>query len=71
MNCTRCHGWMIEDHFFDFEGTEGFTRMVGRRCVNCGHAVDPVIEAHHRLTKVLLPVQSCQEPESEITRVAA
>ena len=71
MNCTRCQGWMIEDHFLDFEGTEGYMWMEGWRCLNCGHTVDPVIEANHRLTKAGVPVQSCEEPESEITRVAA
>ena len=24
MHCNRCQGLMIEDQFFDFEGTQGF-----------------------------------------------
>jgi hypothetical protein len=24
MECRRCQGLMVEDHFFDFEGTQGF-----------------------------------------------
>jgi hypothetical protein len=71
MNYTRCLGWMIKDHFLDFEGTEGYKWMEAWRCLNCGHAVDPVIEANHRLTKARVPAQSCREPESELTRVAA
>ena len=49
MECRRCQGLMVEDHFFDFAGTQGFMWMTGWRCMNCGHAADPVIEANHRL----------------------
>ncbi len=49
MTCSRCHGLMHEHHFFDFEGTQGFMWMKGWRCLNCGHAVDPVLEANRRL----------------------
>jgi len=49
MTCLRCHGLMVEDHFFDFEGTYGFMWMRGWRCMNCGHAADPIIEANRRL----------------------
>ena len=49
MTCVRCHGLMVEDHFFDFEGAFGFMWMRGWRCMNCGHAADPIIEANHRL----------------------
>jgi hypothetical protein len=49
MTCLRCQGLMVEDHFFDFEGTYGFMWMRGWRCMNCGHAADPIIEANRRL----------------------
>jgi hypothetical protein len=49
MTCLRCNGLMVEDHFFDFEGTYGFMWMRGWRCMNCGHAADPIIEANRRL----------------------
>ena len=49
MECTRCQGLMVEEQFFDFEGTQGFMWMKGWRCMNCGHAADSVIEANHRL----------------------
>ena len=49
MKCKRCQGLMAEDQFFDFEGTQGFMWMKGWRCMNCGYAADPVIEANRHL----------------------
>jgi hypothetical protein len=49
MECTRCQGLMVEDHFFDSQGTQGFMWMKGWRCMNCGHAADSVGEANRRL----------------------
>ena len=49
MKCKRCGGLMAEDQFFDFEGTQGFMWMKGWRCMNCGYAADPVIEANRHL----------------------
>ena len=79
MNCNRCQGLMLEDQLFDFEGTHGFMWMKGWRCMNCGHVMDPLIEANHRLHEATLLVRLCKEPETEnehlraetVTRVAA
>lgn len=81
MTCKQCQGVMAEDQFFDFERTQGFMWMKGWRCINCGHAVDPVIEANHRLHEATVLVRSAEEPENEtedvylwaepVTRVAA
>jgi hypothetical protein len=81
MECIRCQGLMVEDQFFDFEGTQGFMWMKGWRCMNCGHAVDPVIEANHRLHDATVLVLSPEELEKAneyvclraepVTRVAA
>lgn len=49
MKCRRCQGLMGEEQFFDFEGTQGFMWMKGWRCINCGHAEDPLIEANRHL----------------------
>jgi hypothetical protein len=54
MNCPRCQGLMMEDHFFDCEGTQGFMWMRGWRCVDCGHAVDPLIDANRRLNALTM-----------------
>ncbi len=81
MECRRCQGLMVEDQFFDLEGTQGFMWMKGWRCMNCGHATDPLIEANRRLHDTTVLVRPCEEPETEnehvyfeagtITRVAA
>lgn len=81
MNCRRCQGLMLEDQFLDFEGTHGFMWMRGWRCVNCGDAVDPLIEANRWLHEMTLLALPQEEPEytgeevpleaDRITRVAA
>lgn len=48
MDSLCCQGLMVEDHFFDLQGTQDFMWMKGWRCMNCGHAVDPLIEANRR-----------------------
>ena len=58
MECIRCQGLMVEDQFFDFEGALGFMWMKGWRCMNCGHAADPVIEANHRLHEATMLVRT-------------
>ncbi|OQW31506.1 MAG: hypothetical protein A4E19_07790 [Nitrospira sp. SG-bin1] len=50
MECTRCHGLMVREHFLDFEGTYGHMWASGYRCMNCGNVHDPLIE-QHRLAK--------------------
>ena len=50
MNCSRCHGLMVREHFVDFEGTYGHMWASGYRCMNCGNIHDSVIE-QHRLAK--------------------
>ena len=61
MECVRCQGLMVEHDFFDLEGTQGFMWMKGWRCMNCGHAADPVIEANHRLHEATGLVRSLEE----------
>ena len=65
MECLRCLGLMVQDHFFDFDGTQGFMWMKGWRCMNCGHAADPLIEANHRLHAATLLARSDEESENE------
>ena len=81
MECIRCQGLMVEDQFFDFEGTQGFMWMKGWRCMKCGHAADPVIAANRRLHETTVLVRPPDEPDNEtehvylraetVTRVAA
>lgn len=61
MTCLRCQGLMVEDHFFDFEGAYGFMWMKGWRCLNCGHAFNPIMEANRRLHEVARPRSTSDE----------
>jgi hypothetical protein len=61
MTCSRCQGLMHEDHFYDFEGTQGFMWMKGWRCLNCGHAIDPILEANRRLHESTRPRSTSDE----------
>lgn len=62
MNCTRCTGLMVQDHFMDFEGTFGYTWARSWRCMNCGHVDDPVIEVNRRVQQEK-PVLVTSEPD--------
>jgi len=70
MRCIRCQGLMVEDYFFDFEGTEGFMWMKSWRCLNCGHAVDPLMEANCRLHEATVAVRPPGELENEKLHVS-
>jgi hypothetical protein len=58
MNCSRCHGLMVREHFLDFDGTIGQMWASGHRCMNCGNASDSVIEQHRqaRTKQTLVPL---------------
>jgi hypothetical protein len=56
---------MVEDHFFDFEGTQGFMWMKGWRCMNCGHAEDPLTAANRRLHEAAGLVRLSEKPQNE------
>ena len=46
MTCSRCCGFMVEDHFLDLEGAFGEMWTSSWRCMNCGRVHDTVIEQH-------------------------
>ena len=46
MTCSRCQGFMVEDHFLDLEGAFGEMWTTSWRCMNCGRIHDAVIEQH-------------------------
>ena len=50
MRCTHCGGLMVFEEFEDFVLGSGGHGFWGRRCINCGAIVDPVIAAHRCLT---------------------
>ena len=41
MNCSKCHGLMVNDRIFDPE--EAIFDLSVWRCLNCGETVDPLI----------------------------
>ena len=43
MNCTRCQGLMVVDHFIDLHDDTSHLWLRAWRCVNCGDVVDPAI----------------------------
>ncbi len=47
MECPRCQGTMIVDHFVDM-ATSGEIWMPGWRCLMCGEIIDPIIENHRQ-----------------------
>ncbi len=63
MNCSRCRGLMVEDHFLDFEG--GFREMwaASWRCLNCGHVYDAVIEQNRQARREKVLVFPSSEPD--------
>lgn len=63
MNCSRCHGLMVREHFLDFESTYGHMWASGHRCMNCGNVHDPVIE-QHRFAKTQ---PALAPPNNEVT----
>ena len=65
MNCSRCRGLMVKDHFMDFEGSMGHMWMTGWRCMNCGHVHDPMIERNRQLARAKVLVLSSGEPDYE------
>ena len=54
MECMRCQGLMVVDHFLDLQGTGGLMWMKGWRCMNCGHVVDPLLEQNRCLQEAPL-----------------
>jgi hypothetical protein len=44
MTCSRCSGLMLEELMLDIEGGFGEMWTKSRRCVNCGHIHDAVME---------------------------
>ncbi len=46
MDCQRCHGFMVTEHFEDIFVGAGPTRAAGWRCVNCGELYDALVLSH-------------------------
>ncbi len=51
MECVRCHGLMLAEHYSDMDETSGRAWLFFWRCVNCGEIVDPLIDHYRRLSQ--------------------
>lgn len=70
MNCPRCSGLMVVDHFIDMEDDSGNLWMRGWRCMNCGDVLDPEIYRHRQIQVSLRDrmVQVLSQKKSKKTR---
>jgi hypothetical protein len=71
MNCSRCHGLMVKEHFLDFDGTIGHMWAGGHRCMNCGNVHDPVIEQHRLARTQQMPAPLSRETYNETSEFHA
>ncbi|MDE3244068.1 MAG: hypothetical protein KGO52_15260 [Nitrospirota bacterium] len=46
MECQRCDGLMVVDHYIDMEDDSGHLWLRAWRCVICGEVLDPRIYRH-------------------------
>ena len=60
MTCQRCQGCMARDHFLDLQESGGDWWLEGCRCINWGHASDPVLERTRLLHAAALTSASVQ-----------
>lgn len=63
MKCSRCEGFMVEDHFLDFEGQFREMWATSWRCVNCGRTHDTVIEQNRLAREATVLVVPSGEPD--------
>lgn len=48
MNCGRCQGLMLVDHFLDLGAHAGHRWLQAWRCLNCGEVVEPGLATQRR-----------------------
>jgi len=73
MTCERCHGLMVSEQIYDFQGMNSDLCVDGYRCLLCGNLVDATIledrrrsidtAGAHRLMNLRMPclVVACAE----------
>ncbi len=63
MNCSRGRGFMVEDHFLDYEGAFREMWATSWRCLNCGQVYDAVIEQNRLARREKVLVFPSSEPD--------
>jgi uncharacterized Zn finger protein len=72
MNCSRCHGFMVKDHFLDIQGQFSEMWATSWRCLNCGHVYDAIIEQNRvAIQKILMPVNTEPDYQDEEVHLGA
>jgi hypothetical protein len=73
MKCGRCDGLMLEAHLMDMKDLSEGMWVSSWRCMNCGHAVDPVMMANRQRQALrhLQGEQIVQESLDAVTPFAA
>ena len=61
MTCSRCQGFMAQEHCLDMEGSYGPMWATSWRCVNCGHLRDCVTEQNSKVCHRKVPAVSRRE----------
>ncbi|MDR4495101.1 MAG: hypothetical protein R3B74_11890 [Nitrospirales bacterium] len=59
MECPRCQGTMVVDHFVDL-AMSGEIWMPGWRCLMCGEVIDPLI-LKNRHSPPVVPGRPCEQ----------
>jgi hypothetical protein len=54
MKCPRCYGLMVRDMCWDLEETQDMW-IHTRRCMNCGHLTDPLMDKHRQQAQCAFP----------------
>jgi hypothetical protein len=68
MKCERCDGLMLEDHLMDMKDLSEGMWVSSWRCMNCGHAADPVMVAN-RQRHAHLPFRQEETVEETLSEV--
>ncbi|MCM3901638.1 MAG: hypothetical protein ND866_08015 [Pyrinomonadaceae bacterium] len=63
MNCLRCSGLTVEDHFLDMASQFGQMWARSLRCVNCGYVHDSVTEQHRLARQEQVAALPSGEPD--------
>jgi len=65
MQCSRCHGLMLQDHLLDMEGGFGEMWAQSWRCMNCGAVHDGVIAQNQLARQENVLVLTSGEPHTQ------
>lgn len=65
MNCKRCRGLMVADHFLDIASGHGEMWAQSLRYLNCGTVYDAVIERNRLVRQEAVSVPASGAPDTQ------